>query len=190
MPPEPPPASEQIIEQRLVDCGLNKNGFTVKYEDYLQSIEIVISLAAGARAEHFSCIHEAVAHQIVTFEDGPTQMAYLDFVSELVRPQMLEAATAGLDKRGLLAGFPERASFNDLESYAEALEAHSGLSPHSALRVHGEAITFDPPRTEDFEEFHQKYSDLLVAIQFATARGDFKNFGFIGNEKFVEPEGQ
>jgi len=30
----------------------------------------------------------------------------------------------------------------------------------------------------------------MAALVFAVARGDFKDFGFIGNEKFVEPDGE
>jgi len=107
-PTEPPAAPEQVIEQRLIDCGLNKGGFTVKYEDYLQSIEIVINPTAGAREEHFSCIRQSTGHEIVTFDENAMQVAYLDYVSEIVRPQMLSDATAQLAERQLLAGFPEK----------------------------------------------------------------------------------
>ena len=188
---EPPATPEQVIEQRLIDCGLNQGGFTVKYKDYLQSIEIVITPAAGAREEHFSCIRESTGHEIVTFDDGTMQVAYLDYASEIVRPQMLADATAQLAERQLLAGFPEKNSFPTLELYAEALETHSGLQPRSALRVNGDSIVFDPPRNEvGFSDFTGRYSDLMAALMFAVARGDFKNFEFIGNEKFVELDGE
>jgi hypothetical protein len=191
VPPEPLPASEQVIEQRLIDCGLSKGSFSVKYEDYLQSIEIVISPSAGVKEDHFACIREAAGYEIVTFEDGDMQMAYLDFTSELARPQMLETATSELEQRGLLAGFPERQSFASLDLYAEALEVHSGLSPGSTLRVRGSTIVFDPPVDDrSFGDFSEKYGGLIAVISFAVARGDFKNFGFIGNEKLAEPEGQ
>jgi len=49
MPPEPPPL-EQIIEQKLVACGLSSSGFTVTYQDELQSIEVVISDEVRATA--------------------------------------------------------------------------------------------------------------------------------------------
>jgi hypothetical protein len=190
VPPEPPATPEQVIEQGLVDCGLSKTGFTVKYEDYLQSIEIVIRSAAGVTNDHFACIREAAGYEIVSFEDGAMQMAYLDFVSELVRPQLLVEAKAELEERGLLADFPDRESFDNLQDYAEALEVHSGLSPNSTLKVHGDSITFDPPRDGgNFQNFSNRYSNLLLAIRFAAARGDFRNFGFIGNEKYAEPEG-
>jgi hypothetical protein len=189
--PASPQAPEHVIEQRLVECGLSRNSFTVKYEDYLQSIEIVITPGAGARKEHFSCIHQAVEHEIVTFSDGGMQKAYSDYVSELLRPQMLENATAELKKRGLLKDFPDRSSFASLELYAQALERHSGLAPRSTLRVSGEAIVFDPPGGQtNFKHFDKRYSKLLAVIMFACARGDFKSFGFIGNEAFAAPEGK
>ncbi len=187
-PDTPPPAQEQVIEQRLVECGLSKGGFTVKYEDYLQSIEIVITSAAGARKEHLPCIRRAVEHEIVSFADGSMQKAYSDYESEILRPQMLESATAELKKRGLLKNFPDRNSFASLELYAQALERHSGLAPGSALRVTGRSIVFDPPRGQtNFRDFDKRYASLVAVIMFASARGDFKDFGFIGNEYVAEP---
>lgn len=187
----PPSAHEQVIEQRLVECGLSRGGFSVKYEDYLQSIEIVITSAAGAREEHFPCIRQAVEHEIVSFADASMQKAYSDFETELLRPQMLESATAELKKRGLLKNFPDRSSFASLERYAQALERHSGLAPRSTLRVSGEAILFDPPRGQtNFEDFDKRYSKLVAVIMFASARGDFKAFGFIGYEALAAPEGK
>jgi hypothetical protein len=187
----PPSAHEQVIEQRLVECGLSRGGFTVKYEDYLQSIEIVITSAAGARKEHFPCIRQAVQHEIVSFADNRMQKAYSEYETEMLRPQMLESATAQLKKRGLLNNFPVRDSFASLELYAQALERHSGLAPRSTLRVSGQTIVFDPPRDQtSFRDFDKRYSRLLAVIMFATARGDFKNFAFIGNEAVAEPAGK
>lgn len=184
----PPPAHEQVIEQRLIECGLSRGGFTVKYEDYLQSIEIVITPAAGARKDHFPCIRRSLEHEIVSFAEGSMQKAYSDFETELLRPQMLESATAELKKRGLLADFPDRKSYANLELYAEALERHSGLMPRSSLKVSGVAIVFDPPRSHlNFRDFDKRYSSLMAVIVFAAARGD-ADFAFIGNEAFAVPE--
>ena len=186
----PPPAHEQLIERRLVECGLSTDGFTVKYEDYLQSIEIVITPAAGARKDHFPCIRQAAEHEIVSFADASMQKAYSDFETELLRPQMLEVATAELKKRGLLANFPDRKSFANLEQYAQALERHSGLMPKSALKVSGSTIIFDPPRDRtNFKDFNKRYSSLMAVTMFAAVRGD-ADFAFIGNEASAAPAGK
>ena len=183
----PPPATEQVIERRLVECGLSRGGFTVKYEDYLQSIEIVITSAAGARKDHFPCIRQAAEHEIVSFADSNMQTAYRDFETELLRPQMLETAKAELKKLGLLAGFPDRESFANLQLYAEALERHSGLIPNSALRVSGKTIIFDPSKGQaDFKDFEKRYSGLMAVMMFAVWRGD-AHFAFIGNERSAVP---
>lgn len=185
----PPSAHERVIEQRLVECGLSRGGFTVKYEDDLQSVEIVITPAAGARKDHFPCIRKAAEYEIVSFADRSMQKAYSEFETKLLRPQMLESATAELKKRGLLEHFPDRKRFASLELYAEALERHSGLIPQSALRVSGQAIVFDPPRDHtNFKDFDKRYSSLFAVIAFAAVRGD-ADFAFIGNEAFAVPAG-
>ena len=179
----PPPPPESVIEQRLVDCGLDAGGFTVKYEAVLQSIEILIKPNAGATSDHFPCIAEAAGQEIVSFEDGEAYVAYTKFASELARPEMLVMLEARLKEAGLWDGFPQRQDFGTLDAYAEALEAHAGIRPRQALRISGENIVFDPPR--DFSgsgEFAEQYSDLMVVIAFASTRGR-RGFGFIGNEK-------
>lgn len=100
MPPVPPPSPEKVIEQRLIECGLDVSGVSVRYEDYLQSIEIVIRPTAGATADHFECIKNAAGYEIVTFEDREMYRAYSDYTAELARPEMLESLKAGLQERG------------------------------------------------------------------------------------------
>jgi hypothetical protein len=191
MAAEPPQSPEQVIEQRLVECGLSRGGITVTYEDYLQSIEIVVTPAAGAQRKHFSCIHKAVDHEIVTFEDSDLRAAYSDYVFEILRPQMLKEMTSDLEKRGLLKGLPKRDSYPDLGLYAEALEEHSGVPAKSALGVHGDAIVFKPLETPmTFTDYENRYSDLLAVSMFVIASGDFKHFCFTGNGAPAETEGE
>ena len=111
MPAEPPPAHEQVIEQRLAQCGLDIGGVSVRFEDYLQSTEIVIRPTAGATVDHFECIKNAAGYEIVTFEDREMYQAYSDYTAELARPEMLESLKARLQEKGLLEALPERASF-------------------------------------------------------------------------------
>jgi hypothetical protein len=48
--PEPPPQFEQVVIQKLSECGLRNGGFTVKYEGELQSFLVVVGKEAGASA--------------------------------------------------------------------------------------------------------------------------------------------
>lgn len=185
LPPEPPASPQQHIEQKLVDCGVERRSFSVKYEDYLQSIEIVVNDQAKIQASQFACIRAAAGNEIVSFKNGATQLAYNDFVTELVRPEMVTRAKVELEKRGLLVAFPNRASFPDLKRYAEALEAHCGMSPGSALQVGSQDIIFDPPeKNTGFPEFSKRYSCILSLLMYASAKGD-ATFAFIGNEGFI-----
>jgi hypothetical protein len=187
IPPEPPFADEQVITQRLLECGLVSGGFSVRYEDYLQSIEVVIAPSAGATSDHFPCIHTAVFPEIVTFEDGAMYQEYMAYVGELFRPQMLADSAAALRERGLLDGFPERGDFPAFADYVRALEAHAGFASATALRAEGDnRLVFDPPRPDKgFAEFSERYSDLLMDAVYAAAKEDL-SFGFIGNEKIRE----
>ena len=186
VPPAPLPTQEQVIEQRLLDCGLEPGGFTVRYEGYLQSIEIVIASNAGANAENFACIKEAAGYEIVTFQDGEMSAAYMDYASELARPEMMVMYENRLKETGLWNGFPSREDFGSLREFAEALEAHAGIEPASALRVSGDGILFDPPgESSDIVDFVERYSNLLAVVAYATTK-DRLNFGFIGNEKIAD----
>ncbi|MBA4163622.1 MAG: hypothetical protein C0510_03165 [Erythrobacter sp.] len=186
MPPEPPPRQEQVIEHRLIECGLDARGVSVKYEDYLQSIEIVIGPKAGATTKHFACIKEAAGYEIVTFEDREMFAAYSDFASELARPQMLATFESRLKETGLWEGFPDRRDFGSLEDYARALEVHAGVPPGSALRISGNGILFDPAREgQNPADFVERYSDLLAVVAYASTK-ERLSFGFIGNERIAD----
>lgn len=178
---------EQVIEQRLVECRLNPSGFTVKYEDGLKSIQIVIKPQAGVTAEQFGCIYEATNFEIVTFTDSRMFGDYTDYVTELFRPKMLEDARQSLDKIGKLEGFPARAAFANQKRFAEAIEVHCGILAGSALKEFGDDIVFMPPPEEymDFERFTATYSCLTTAIMYVAAERELI-VGFIGNEAIRE----
>jgi hypothetical protein len=186
MPPHLPQSPEQIIELRLVECGLDAKGISVRYQDYLQSIEIVIGPSAGATSDHFPCIKEAAGYEIVTFEDGETFAAYTDFTSELARPEMLAMYEERLKESGLWEGFPERRDSDSLEAFARALEEHAGLEPGMTLRVSGDDILFDPPRdSSSYVAFAEKFSGLIAVVAYASIR-DRLSLGIIGNGRFAE----
>ncbi|MEN7538821.1 hypothetical protein [Aurantiacibacter flavus] len=186
VPPEPLPTQEQVIEQRLLDCGLNPGGFTVKYEDYLQSIEIVIEPSAGATSVNFACIREAAGYEVVRFQDGEMFAAYMDFALELARPEMMAMYEGRLKEAGLWEGFPDREDFGSLLEYAEALEVHAGIEPGSALRILGGGILFDPPSaSHNYADFTERYSNLLSMVAYAATK-DRVSFGFVGNERVAD----
>ncbi len=146
MPPEPRPAYEQVIEQKLIQCGLRAEGFTVKYEDELQSIEIVIHEGAGASRKNIDCIREAAGYEIVTFRDVDSQQAYDEKVFEALKPKMLAEARAALESRGLIDDFPERSSYASDKLFAEALERHCGIKPGTFF-VQGEWGLIGQPKS-------------------------------------------
>ena len=176
---------EQVIEQRLVDCGLNPAGISVAYEDYLQSIEVVIKPDAGATKQHFDCINKAAGYEIVRFADMELAQQYDEFTTELFRPQILEDARKLLEKMGLLENFPIRAVFSSDELFAEAIEAHCGVTPGTALKSYDAALSLVLPQEslKDSGAFHEKYSCVFAAVMIASAKGDIKSFGFVGNDQ-------
>lgn len=173
---------EQVIAKKLADCGLEAKGYTVKFEEDLQSVEIVIGRTSGASKARFSCIHRAAGSEIVTFEDARMRAAYADFERELYRPRMIADATADLKKLHLFSGFPKRSSFPSVQAYAQALETHCGLAAGSVLKVKGSDVVFDPPREKNVQDFSKRYSKMLAALMYASAIGDLHRLGFIGNE--------
>jgi len=184
-PPEPPPSQEQVIEQKLVDCGLEAARFSVKYEDYLQGIEVVITPEAGVTPDHFRCIHEAAFPDIVTFTDSEMYHRYMAYLEELFRPQVLADAEAELKKLGLWDGFPTRDGYSNLADYTRALEAHAGHSPGTMLRAEGsDRVALDPTDRDLFTATDfERLAVLLTVLKFASAREGFA-IGFVGNDKF------
>lgn len=186
IPPEPPPYEEQIIEHRLVECGLDAEGISVQYDDDLQSFEIVIRPSAGATADHFKCIKEATGYATVTFEDREVLAAYFEFSSEFDRPQLLSELESKLRERSLWESFPDRQDHNSMEDYVRALEEQAGLAPGSALRVSDDGMIFDPPRDAlNHADFRERIPDLLRVIWYASTKERLE-LGFIGGE--LEPK--
>jgi hypothetical protein len=185
MPPLPPIAIEQVIEQNLVKCGLSSKGISVAYQDELQSIEVVITPDSGATTESFKCVNDAVGLEIVTFTDTKLLMQFHKFKTDLYRPIMLEEARNSLDKLGLLENFPKRNSFSSDKMFAEGLELHCGLQKGEVFKENGDTISFQPfiPSPTNFSAFEKRYSCVLMAYTFAMANGDLNKIGFIGNEQ-------
>jgi hypothetical protein len=187
MPQVPPPPYEQVLTQKLLQCGLRSGGFTIRYEDILQSVEIVIAKEADASPEQFDCIRQAAGYEIVTFEDPEFQRAYQDRAFEELKPKMLADAQAELEKRGALAGFPKRSEFHSDKLFAEALERQCGMKPGSFFVQSQWGLIGQPKLGRQTKVEQDRMSCLMAAIMYVNAKGEDLKFGFIGNEA-VEPE--
>jgi hypothetical protein len=185
MPQVPPPAYEQVLTQKLLQCGLRKGGFSVKYENDLQSVEIVIDKEAGADAEHLDCIRQAAGYEIVTFKETELQQAYQDRVFEALRPEMLEDAQAELRKRGILDGFPDRSKFSSEKLFAEALERQCGMKPGSFFVESKWGLIGQPKPVRQNKADENRMSCLMAALTYVSAKGEDFKFGFLGNEAFT-----
>lgn len=186
MPQVPPPAYEQVLTQKLLECGLRNGGFTVKYEVELQSVQIVIDKEAGASAEHFYCIQQAADYEIATFKDPDLQKAYQDRAFEALRPKMLADAQAALEKRGVFDGFPERSKFGSDKLFAEALERQCGMKPGSFFVQSQWGLIGQPNLGGQSKADEDRMSCLMSAILYVSAKGENFKFGFIGNEAAPE----
>jgi hypothetical protein len=185
VPQVSPPAYEQVLAQKLLQCGLRSEGFTIKYEDELQSIEIVIERAAGASAAHIDCIRQVAGYEIVTFKDPLLQQAYQDRVSEALRPKMLADARAELERRGVMQGFPERSKFASDRLFAEALEQQCGMKPGSFFVESQWGLIGQPKARRQSKTDEANLSCLMAAIMYVSAKGEDFKFGFIGTEAFA-----
>lgn len=185
--PEPPAAQEQVIESKLLDCGLKAGGFTVRHEDELDGFEVVIASSAGATPARFRCIFDATYPEIVRFDDLAVEEQYNAFAEEQVRPQVFADLERELRIVGLWEGFPERGAFTTLEDFAHALEAHAGFSPGTMLRAEADTrIVVDfMDRKLLVQMDYERLATLLVVLKFASARDRF-SIGFIGNDKVRE----
>lgn len=187
MPQVPPPAYEQVLTHKLLRCGLRNGGFTVKYEDELQSVEIVIDKNAGVSAKHFECIRNAVGYEMVSFKDPALQQAYQDRAFEASKPKILADAQAELERRGVLDGFPERSKFRSDKLFAEALERQCDMEPGSFFVQSQWGLIGQPSKDRLSKTDADRMSCLMAAIAFVSAKDEDFKFSFIGNEA-VAPE--
>ena len=182
MPQVPPPAYEQVVTHKLLQCGLRNGGFTVKYEEELQSVEIVIDREAGATSEQIECIRQATGNYVVTFKDPELQKAYLDRVFDAFRPKMLADARADLEKRGVFDGFPERSAYASEMLFGVALERQCGLKPGSFFVQSQSGLVVQPKLGRQNKTEEDRMACMMTAIMYVTAKGEDFTFGFVGNE--------
>ncbi|MFU7528898.1 hypothetical protein [Qipengyuania sp. ASV99] len=179
----PPPeysVEETRIADRLQSCGLNRAGFTVTYEDWLQSFEIVISEKAGPSENDIECIHEAAGYEIVSFEDPDLQRAYDKHVSDLLAPERIAENQRYLEERGLLDSAPTLAKFGNLTKLAIEIERLCGFEPGSILTVQGDDLMLGGPGSALLDADYEQSACLLALIRYSGVT----KFGFVGNEKY------
>lgn len=182
LPQTPPAAYEQVLERKLVGCGLRRGAFTVSYEDELQSVQVVIGEEAGAGIDTLDCIQRAAGREIVSFDDRGLQAAYDARVFDAHRDAILGDARRELEERGLLKAFPERSAFGSDELFTEALERHCGMMPGAYKRALQRGDFLPGGKLGPETPSKTQISCLMAAISYAFARGDSFEFGFIGNE--------
>lgn len=187
MPQTPPSAYEQVLTQKLTQCGLRASGFTVRYEPVLQSVEVVIGEGAGATGEHVECIRQAAGSEIVTIDNPVVRKAYDDRVAEVLRPAMLVSAKAELERHGALKDFPRRSAYPTDKGFAQALERQCGLAPGTVF-VEGFGGLILRADAIDGGSF-DKLTCVIAAAQYADAQGDRFSFGMIGNAQVADPDG-
>jgi hypothetical protein len=180
--------AEQVIQAKLAQCGLPVDGFSVRYENDLQSIEVFIPAGTDVKIEQFECIHCAAGSHIVTIEDPKCAAAFRDFQNEKLRPHLLAQVTKDAEAAGLLANFPVRRDFHSLRDFAEALEKHVGVTPGLALRAESNRIIVLPPVWGGLDANDRRFQPLITAVTYASFSDEGTQFGFIGNEAFVPHE--
>jgi len=191
-----PPMLDKPVAEALAECGVRPGTFTITYADDLQGNVIAFTANSGANIENIECIWRATWSEFVEFPDAELQSAYAAvgqaYYETHFKNQHLESARKRLADSGLLESLPRGEDFTSREDLAAALEQHCGFEPRTILRVNDDAITVWP-QTEgaplasaDFEKFSCLLSSLTLV---ADADGSLK-IGFVGNEKYREPEGE
>ena len=191
LPPDHDFQTIEAIQSGLVECGLDRNRFTVEWSDLMQSVEIRFDKEASVTAKDFECIHAAAGYSVVSFDDMDLQIGYSDFQAELIKPQLLARAKQSLREKGLLDGFPAKSSYTNDKEYAEALESHCGLEPGSVLKEFEGGLLFQPAQFHsDFSKFENEFSCLFSAVIYAQSLLYVKTFGFAANAGPPENEDQ
>ena len=196
VPAQMPPMPDKPIAEAIAECGVRPGTFTITYNDDLQGNVIAFAAGSGANAENIECIWRATWSEFVEFPDAELQSAYTAvgqaYYETHFKSQHIESARKRLADQGLLETLPRRGDFESREDLAVALEQHCGFEPQTILRVSEDTFTVWPqcegnlPTSADFE----KFSCLLASLTLvADADGTLK-IGFVGNEKYREPEGQ
>lgn len=184
-PPDLPNRPSKPFAEALVDCGLERRGFTVTYDQTLQGNVIQISGDSGANEANVACIWDAAWTEFVRFEQGDLQTAYDAITEARFAPIAQQSARDTLAKLGLLEGLPLRADYPSLQDFAVAIEKHCGLSGNEILRIMGDQIVFAPdPGTVGTSSFER------AGCLFSALTASNLPVVLIGNEAVAEPKGE
>lgn len=184
--PPPLPSQEQVISA-LADCGLDRAGISIAYDNDVQSDVVRIKVIARATDQQFACINAATQGSMASFEDTGQDNAYSAYVAALMRPRMIADARNQLAAAGKLKGMPIFGQFPDAASFFRAVEVHCGVKPGLAFKEVGAGEWSLLPQgsgAKDFERLTCLIGVWMAQDEDWSARG--LSFGFIGNEAFSE----
>jgi len=182
MPQDVPPAYEQVLKEKLTQCGLRNGGFIVRHEDQLQNVQIVIDEDAAASAAQFDCIRQAAGYQPVTFKNPSLQSAYQDRIVQTLQPRMVADAKSQLERFGILQGFPERSRYASDLLFARALEQKCGVKPGSFFVQRQGGLVGQPKPGGQSSKKEDGMACLMAAILYVSAKGESFAFSFTGND--------
>ena len=177
--------AEAALIAKLVACGLNPIGISIRYENDLQSEVVKLSRPAAVSEAHFECIYEAARGAFVEFDDQKIKSAYAAFEEKAAKSWMRKESISWLKAHGKYENVPVLFLGQDPRMWARAVEAFCGLRE-------GEAIEF--PRSE-FMTLKRSFLSMpprpeLDCLMNVIWLSDFSasgvSFGFIGNEAFAK----
>jgi hypothetical protein len=191
--PDLPPAENYQVVEALVDCGLDRGGFSVTHERDIQDDFIRIGEHTVVSPGQFACIRTAAAGTILWFDDRATSEAYSAYVESQVRAEISRSAREELAKQGRLAALPEIARHASPADFAQAVEGFCKVRAGQILIRHGVDAWEIRPQLDAKghvdDSAIEKIGCIFNALMAQTedlSRYGF-NFGFIGNEAVVEP---
>ena len=177
--------AEATLVAKLIACGLDPSGISVRYQEHLQSDVITLSPAAGASETKFECIYKAARGSFVEFDDKVLGSEYSAFEEREAGEWMRGEATAWLKAHNQFEGAPTLLPKQNPEVWARAVEHFCGFQP-------GEAIEFVEPTLMTLRHSIMTFpSDpradcLMYVIWLSDLKASGIEFGFVGNKAYSD----
>ena len=185
----PPPSYEQTIEA-VVKCDISHANIRIKYEDYLQSDEVVVSDLGTVTDDKLRCLRAAVhPFYILTIRNAEQQAAFYDLSQKDDRPRQLTEAREWARSRGMLDRVPTYDPERGVDEFSAALDVACGFKRGGALQPGGGSWVTVRPDVVSTNELTKSSKALECLMQmFAASNAPDKGikFGFIGNEALAE----